>query len=151
MEMKLTTQNWTHFSFMGLFNMLKLCEKIQCICVFPIITWSLVTPVHILKMSFSVGFRDECWLMIYCNFCLNCFLKMTGAKDSSENAPSNKVDRSENASDELAIVFNVWPAWIAKNDGGATPARTEQNIKSIFQFHLENLFVMVFGNKWIIT
>lgn len=35
---------------------------------------------------------------------------MTGAKDSSENAPSNKVDRSENASDELAIVFNVWPA-----------------------------------------
>lgn len=46
---------------------------------------------------------------------------MTGAKDSKENTPNKSVDFNENASDELAIVFNVWPACMAKNDGGATP------------------------------
>lgn len=48
---------------------------------------------------------------------------MTGANDSSAKTHNNSVDRNENASDELAIVFNVWPAWIARNDGGATPAK----------------------------
>lgn len=52
---------------------------------------------------------------------------MTGAKDNTENRINNMVDRNENASDELAIVFNVWPAWIAKNDGGATPESTKFN------------------------
>lgn len=46
---------------------------------------------------------------------------MTGVSDSNAKTPNSSVDRSENASDELAIVFNVCPAWIARNEGGATP------------------------------
>lgn len=57
----------------------------------------------------------------YCNFCLKCFLKMTGLKDNIENTPNNIIERKEKASDELVIVFKVWPAWMAKNEGGATP------------------------------
>lgn len=50
---------------------------------------------------------------------------MTGVSDSNAKTPNSSVDRSENASDELAIVFNVCPAWIARNEGGATPANTK--------------------------
>lgn len=53
---------------------------------------------------------------------------MTGVKERTANAPNNSVDRSEKASDELAIVFNVWPAWIAKNDGGATPETENKRV-----------------------
>lgn len=51
---------------------------------------------------------------------------MTGVSDSNAKTPNSSVDRNEKASDELAIVFNVWPAWIAKNDGGATPANWKE-------------------------
>lgn len=46
---------------------------------------------------------------------------MTGTKVTKENTPSKIIERNENASDELVIVFKVWPAWIARKDGGATP------------------------------
>lgn len=52
---------------------------------------------------------------------------MTGTKENKANTPNSSVDRNENASDELVIVFNVCPAWIAKNDGGATPVSNEIN------------------------
>lgn len=35
------------------------------------------------------------------------------------------IDTQENASRELVNVFSVFPAWIARNDGGATPAEEE--------------------------
>lgn len=46
---------------------------------------------------------------------------MTGTNDNDANAAKISIDCIENASDELVIVFNVLPAWMAKNDGGATP------------------------------
>lgn len=69
---------------------------------------------------------------------------MTGDKESTANTPNNNVDRSEKASDELAIVFSVWPAWIAKNDGGATP-KTEKKAISAVSSHFGN-----FENKKVI-
>lgn len=60
---------------------------------------------------------------------------MTGDKDSTAKTPNNNVDRSEKASDELAIVFSVWPAWIARNDGGATPkAEKKKNCRCFKSF-----------------
>lgn len=46
---------------------------------------------------------------------------MTGTNDKQANTANNSIDCIENASAELVIVFNVFPAWMAKNDGGATP------------------------------
>lgn len=46
---------------------------------------------------------------------------MTGTNESKANTANSSIDCRENASDELVIVFNVLPAWMAKNDGGATP------------------------------
>lgn len=37
----------------------------------------------------------------------------------------------EKASDELVMVFSVWPAWMARNDGGATPGFVFKTKKSI--------------------
>lgn len=53
---------------------------------------------------------------------------MTGVSDSTAKTISRSVDRNENASDELAIVFKVWPAWMARNDGGATPVNKSNSI-----------------------
>lgn len=45
-----------------------------------------------------------------------------------ENTPNKSIDLMENASDELVMVFSVCPAWMARNDGGATPT-TENKIQ----------------------
>lgn len=65
------------------------------------------------------------WLVvyeyIYSTFDLKYFLKITGDNDSKEQTDSIKVDWNEKLSLELVILCSVFPVWIAKNDGGATP------------------------------
>jgi hypothetical protein len=58
-------------------------------------------------------------------------LKITGASANMEKMKSIKIELHENAIDELVILYNVFPASIAMNEGGATPAnvpRTNGNI-----------------------
>lgn len=57
----------------------------------------------------------------YSIFVLKYFLKMTGNIVILAKMVKYTIDTHENASRELVNVFNVFPAWIAKNDGGATP------------------------------
>lgn len=46
---------------------------------------------------------------------------MTGARANKENMQSIMMELQENSIDELVILYNVFPASIAINDGGATP------------------------------
>lgn len=104
------------------------------------INWTLVTLFYIFLLLAGKWLVFLGW--IYWSFCLNCFLKMTGDKESTANTPNNSVDRREKASDELAMVFSVWPAWIAKNDGGATPVVGERNM-DLFQIHYFDVFFSI--------
>lgn len=65
---------------------------------------------------------SKIFLNFYSNFDLKYFLKNTGVNAKTEKIPNKRVDCHENASAELVIWYKVLPAWIAMNDGGATPA-----------------------------
>lgn len=69
---------------------------------------------------------------------------MTGVSDSNAKTPNSSVDRNENASDELAIVFNVWPAWIARNDGGATPINWRKKKKNEKKNKWKSFCILIF-------
>lgn len=57
---------------------------------------------------------------IYSIFDLKYFLKMTGASASIENAQSITIEVQEKLIVELVILYSVFPASMAMNDGGAT-------------------------------
>lgn len=52
---------------------------------------------------------------------LSLFLNKTGNKDITPTPSNTNNEFHENASEDEVIWFNVVPAWIATNDGGATP------------------------------
>lgn len=60
-------------------------------------------------------------------------LKITGTKDKTAAKINKTTDPIEKASDVLVILYNVFPASIARNDGGATPTNvpTVNGIKGI--------------------
>lgn len=66
---------------------------------------------------------------------------MTGISVTKANRTSSTIEVHENASFELVIVLSVLPAWIARNDGGATPtintrkSRIENNIVNSVKFY----------------
>lgn len=59
-------------------------------------------------------------------FFLNCFLKITGTSVIQANTTSSNIEVHENASFELVMVLSVLPAWMARNDGGATPKKINE-------------------------
>ena len=55
---------------------------------------------------------------------------MTGSSAKRAKRARMTMEKSEMASEEEVSWFSVWPAWIATNEGGATP---EYNTKSSFE------------------
>lgn len=58
---------------------------------------------------------------VHSNFSLICLLNTTGTRESSAKTISKIMLFIENASVDDVNLFNVCPACIATNEGGATP------------------------------
>lgn len=55
------------------------------------------------------------------NFALSLFLRNTGRRDKQAKMVRMMSDDQDTASPDEVSFCNVVPAWIATNDGGATP------------------------------
>lgn len=84
---------------------------------------TLGSKVLTIIVTITVLVRDLRKILIvgYSNFSLSLCLNSTGTRDKTANPASSKTEVMLSVLEELEISWSVPPAWIARNDGGATP------------------------------
>lgn len=75
--------------------------------------------------------------MDYSTASFSRFCNITGTNESTAKTPRTTTDVQDHASPDADSLYNVCPAWIATNDGGATPiGREKPSIKHINRYYL---------------
>ncbi len=75
------------------------------------------------------GLEDQChsWAEssrggdLYSSFCWSFFWKQTGRMETTAKTPNTRREFQDTASPAVVSLYSVVPAFIATNDGGATP------------------------------